>query len=97
VDTLYRGLSYDLIHTSPYDSTHIPPIFIPVPNHYIKTLSGVNILESVRDKKNGEAVEIYDVSGRLIYPSDERKLKRGIYFIRRNNKIEKRVILRSTL
>ncbi len=93
VDTLYRGLSYDLIHTSPYDSTHIPPIMMPVPDHYIKTLSGVNISESVRDKKEEEMVEIYDVGGRLVYPPDERKLKRGIYFIRRNNKIEKRVIL----
>ena len=90
IDTLWKAISYDIIHTTPYDSTHIPPVFYPYSQYYIRELVPTSISEG--GESMSEHTKIYDISGRLIYEGtigNFKPRKKGIYFIKEGKVIRK--------
>lgn len=98
IDTLYEAISYDIIHTTPYDSTHIPPVFTGRTDYYIRTYIPSSLYENERvDSPYPEIIRIYDITGRKIFEdriigTEKVKLKNGVYFIMFGNRARKVIL-----
>ena len=90
VDTLYSADTWAVIHTSPYDSTQIPPVYLPMRDYYIKEYLSTNAKEISSGFKSDD-VKIYNISGRLIKP-DFLRTKKGVYFIKVKDRIKKVIV-----